>query len=64
MTRIKAKEATYSSVVGGGVLLLNYKGHMIGQLAFICHNDELRDKALQQRLAQVIVKAINEEQSE
>ena len=59
--KIKAQIAPYSSVVGGGVMLLNSKGHCIGQLAFICHSDELRGKELQQSLAAKIVAALNEE---
>lgn len=41
--KITAKQGAYSSIVGGGVLLMNAKGHMIGQLAFICHDATLPD---------------------
>lgn len=57
--KITAKQCAYSSVVGGGVLLMNEKGHMIGQLAFICHDATLRDKDLQIRLGETITNAIN-----
>ena len=62
--KIKAEVQAYSSVVGGGVLLVggNGKGPMVGQIAFLCHNDYLRDKEVQVRLAKVIADAINADQ--
>ena len=57
--KITAKVVPYSSVVGGGVMLLNSKGGCVGQLAFICHDDTLRDKLLQVSLSEAIVAAIN-----
>ena len=60
MKNIKASVGAYSSVVGGGVLITGAKGHMIGQIAFICHTDEMRGKDFQQRLSQIITNAINE----
>ena len=57
--KITAKVVPYSSVVGSGVMLLNSKGKYVGQLAFICHDDMLRDKALQVSLSDAIVAAIN-----
>lgn len=57
--KIKAEMGHWSSVVGGGVLLTNEAGQMIGQVAFLCHTDDLRDKATQERLARVVCDAIN-----
>ena len=57
--KITAKEGSYSSVVGGGVLLLGAKGKMVGQVAFLCHDDTLRKKELQARLGKIITDAIN-----
>ena len=56
---IKAEMAHWSGVVGGGVLLTNEYGQMIGQIAFLCHTDDLRDRATQERLSQIICEAIN-----
>ena len=36
---IKAEMGHWSSVVGGGVHLIGPKGNMIGQVAFLCHDD-------------------------
>lgn len=57
--KIKAEVAQYSSIVGGGVLLKGERGNMIGQVAFLCHSDELRDKDTQLRLSKIIADAIN-----
>jgi len=57
--KITAKEGSYSSVVGGGVLLLGAKGRMVGQVAFLCHDNTLRNKDLQVRLGKIITDAIN-----
>ena len=57
--KVTAKEGAYSSVVGGGVLLLGAKGKMVGQIAFLCHDNTLRDKDLQVRLGKIITDAIN-----
>jgi len=57
--KITAKEGSYSSVVGGGVLLLGAKGRMVGQVAFLCHDNTLRNKDLQMRLGKIITDAIN-----
>lgn len=58
--KITAEIGSWSSVVGSGVLLTNSKGKMIGQVAFLCHDDTLRDKDLQTKLAEVCASAINE----
>lgn len=58
--KITAKEAEYSSVVGGGVLLIDANGKMIGQIAFLCHDDYMRDKDVQLRLGKIITDAIND----
>ena len=56
---IKAEMGHWSSVVGGGVLLTDEKGRMIGQVAFLCHDDKLRDRDVQERLARICCDAIN-----
>ena len=58
---IKAEMGHWSSVVGGGVHLIGPKGNMIGQIAFLCHTDDLRDKDMQMKLAQICCDAINAE---
>lgn len=58
---MKAEMGHYSSVVGNSVHLIADDGRMIGQIAFLCHTDELRDKDTQARLAKIICDAINEE---
>ncbi len=59
--KIKAEMGHYSSVVGNSVHLLAEDGRMIGQIAFLCHTDDLRDEATQTELAKVICDAINAE---
>ena len=56
---ITAKVGAYSSVVGGGVHLHDDKGKFIGQVAFLCQDDRLRDKVVQQQLAALIAEALN-----
>lgn len=57
--RIKAEMGHWSSVVGGGVHLIADDGRMVGQLMFCCHTDDLREKAVQMRLARICCDAIN-----
>lgn len=57
--KIVAKMGHWSSVVGGGVLLADEKGRMIGQIAFLCHDDTMRDKDMQERLSRICCDAIN-----
>lgn len=57
--KITAEMGHWSSVVGGGVLLTNETGQMIGQVAFLCHTDDLRDRETQERLARIVRDAIN-----
>jgi hypothetical protein len=57
--KLKAKMGHYSSVVGNSVHLHAPDGRMVGQVAFLCHDDTLRDKETQQRLARIICDAIN-----
>lgn len=57
--KIKAEMGHWSSIVGNSVHLMAPDGRMIGQVAFMCHTDELRDKALQTELASVICDAVN-----
>ena len=57
-----AEVTAYSSVVGSGVLIVGNKGKgpMVGQIAYLCHTDTLRDKGLQIAMSEVIAKALNE----
>lgn len=57
-----AEVMTYSSVVGSGVLIVGNrgKGPMVGQIAYLCHTDTLRDKGLQIAMSEAIAKALNE----
>lgn len=57
--KIKAEMGHWSSIVGNSVHLMGPDGRMIGQIAFMCHTDALRDKALQTELARVICDAVN-----
>jgi len=57
--KMKAEMGHWSSVVGNSVHLLAEDGRMIGQIAFLCHDDTLRDKDVQERLARIICEAIN-----
>lgn len=60
--KLKAEIGSWSSVVGMGVLLIGGDGQMLGQIACICHTDELRGKDKQTHLMQVICDAINADQ--
>lgn len=57
--KLKAEMGAWSSVVGGGVLLIAEDGSMAGQIAFMCHEDTLRDRATQEKLARLCCDAIN-----
>jgi hypothetical protein len=57
--KLKAEMGAWSSVVGGGVLLVADDGRMAGQIAFLCHDDALRDKSTQEQLARLCCDAIN-----
>ena len=57
--KLKAEMGHYSSVVGNSVHLIGEDGRMIGQVAFLCHSDEMRSKDVQTRLARIICDAIN-----
>lgn len=57
--KIKAEMGHWSSFVGNSVHLIGPDGRMIGQVAFMCHTDDLRDKDLQTELARVICDAVN-----
>jgi len=60
--KLCAEVMAYSSVVGSGVLIVGNKGKgpMIGQIAYMCHTDTMRDKALQIAMSEVIAKALND----
>lgn len=58
--KLKAKIAPYSSVVGGGVHIIEADGRFAGQIAFLCQTDTLRDSALQGRMAAAITVALNQ----
>ena len=57
--KLKAEVGHWSSVVGNSVHLIAPDGRMVGQIAFLCHDDTLRDKDVQADLASVICDAIN-----
>ena len=57
--KIKAEMGAYSSVVGNSVLLMASDGRMIGQIAILCHTDELRNERTQTDLCETICDAIN-----
>ncbi|WP_111732234.1 hypothetical protein [Roseovarius amoyensis] len=59
--KIKAEMGAYSSVVGNSVHLIAEDGRMIGQVAILCHTDDLRDKDTQETLCEIICSAINED---
>lgn len=60
--KLCAKVMAYPSVVGGGVLIIGNKGKgpMVGQIAYFCHTDDMRDKALQIAMSEAIAKALND----
>lgn len=57
--KIKAEMGAYSSVVGNSVHLLAEDGRMLGQVAVLCHTDDLRGEAIQTELLRTICDAIN-----
>ena len=59
--KLCAEVMAYSSVVGGGVLVIGNKGKgpMIGQIAYLCHTDGMRDKDLQLAMSEAIADALN-----
>ena len=59
--KLKAEMGAYSSVVGNSVHLIAEDGRMVGQVAILCHTDDLRDKDAQTELCRVICDAINAE---
>ena len=58
--KIKAEMGHYSSVVGNSVHLIAPDGRMLGQVAIMCHTDDLRSKDVQGALCQTICDAIND----
>lgn len=57
--KLKAEMGHWSSVVGNSVHLLAEDGRMVGQVAILCHTDDLRDKEAQTALCRVICDAVN-----
>ena len=57
--KLKAEMGAYSSVVGNSVHLIAEDGRMLGQVAILCHTDDLRDKDVQTDLCRTICDAIN-----
>lgn len=55
----RAEMGHWSSVVGNSVHLIAEDGRMIGQIAFLCHSDEMHEKDVQTSLATTICLAIN-----
>ena len=60
LSKIKAEMGAYSSVVGNSVHLIAEDGRMIGQLAILCHTDDLRDGEVQTALCEKICEALND----
>ena len=56
---LNAKLGRWSSVVGMGVHLIGLDGRMEAQIAFLHHGDAMRDRKTQERIAKIIVDAIN-----
>lgn len=59
MMKLKAKMGHYSSVVGNSVHLIGEDGRFLGQIAFMCQDDRLRDRDVQTRLSRIICDAVN-----
>lgn len=59
--KLCAEVMAYSSVVGSGVLIVGNrgKGPMVGQILYICHTDNMREKSLQVAISEVIADALN-----
>lgn len=57
--KLKAEMGHYSSVVGNSVHLIGDDGRFLGQIAFMCQDNRLRDKDVQTRLSRIICDAIN-----
>ena len=59
--KLCAEVMAYSGVVGSGVLIVGNKGKgpMVGQIAYMCHTDDLRDKELQIAMSEAIADALN-----
>ena len=57
--KLKAKLGNWSSIVGIGVHLIGPDGRMEAQIAFLNHGDAMRDRKTQERIAKLIVDAIN-----
>ena len=57
--KLKAELGHWSSIVGMGVHLIGPDGRMEAQIAFLNHGDALQDRKTQERIAKVIVDAIN-----
>ena len=57
--KLKAELGHWSSIVGMGVHLIGPDGRMEAQIAFLNHGDALRDRKSQERIAKLIVDAIN-----
>lgn len=57
--KLKAEMGHYSSVVGNSVHLIGEDGRFLGQIAFMCQDDRLRDKDVQTRLSRIICDAVN-----
>ena len=61
--KLKAEMGHWSSVVGNSVHLIGEGGHMVGQIAILCHGDALRGKDTHTELCRVICDAINAAQA-
>lgn len=59
--KMRAELGAYSSVLGNSVHLIGEDGRMLGQVAILCHTDDLRGKDVQAELCRKIADAINGE---
>lgn len=57
--KFTAEMGSYSSVVGNSVHLIAPEGHFAGQIAILCQDDRLREKATQEAILKVICDAVN-----
>ena len=57
--KLKAKLGNWSGIVGIGVHLIGPNGRVEARIAFINHGEALRDRKTQERIAKIIVDAIN-----
>ena len=57
--KVKAQLGNWSGIVGMGVQLIGPNGRVEARIALINHGEALRDRKTQERIAKIIVDAIN-----